>query len=160
MPLVTDGGVVKITVLVVPPEGPLPPPLPTIVTVCVAKIVPLQGLLLMFTVADLPFADSLALKVMAVNLPLQVAVNVCPCIVSLKIEAPFVEVWEILQLVPSLSVMTIFCEVVPKAMPDEGLLMVSVAVSVPSTSASSTTVKVTEPVVCPLGMVIVVLLKV
>ena len=44
---------------------------------------------------------------------------------------------------------------------EEGMLeIVSAAVSAPSTSASSTTVKVTEPVVCPLGMVMVVLLSV
>lgn len=48
----------------------------------------------------------------------------------------------------SLSVMAIFwVVVVPRAIPKEGLLMVNVAVWVPSTNASFTTVKVTEPVV-------------
>jgi len=53
--------------------------------------------------------------------------------------------------------MVIFCVVgVPNVIPAEGLLMVSVAVSVPSTSLSFTMVNVTVPVVKPLGMVIVV----
>ena len=61
----------------------------------------------------------------------------------------------------SLSVMVIFCEVVlPRVSPDEGLLMVRVAVSCPSAKVSFATVKVTEPVVAPLGMVIVELLRV
>ena len=47
----------------------------------------------------------------------------------------------------------------PNVIPEEGLLMVNIAVSVPSTKTSSTTVKVTEPVVCPLGIVIVELLR-
>ena len=61
----------------------------------------------------------------------------------------------------SLSVMVIFCAVVvPNVIPDEGPLIVKVAVSVPSTSASSETVKVTVPVVAPLNMVMLVLLRV
>ena len=57
--------------------------------------------------------------------------------------------------------MAIFCVVVvPKATPDEGLLRVNTAVSSASTALSLTTVKVTEPVVAPAGIVIVALLKV
>ena len=60
----------------------------------------------------------------------------------------------------SLSVMVIFCAVVvPNAIPADGLLIVKVAISVPSTSASSATVKVTVPVVAPLNMVMLVLLR-
>ena len=60
----------------------------------------------------------------------------------------------------SLSVIVIVREVgVPKVIPAEGEEIVSVAVSVPSTSTSSTTVNVTEPVVCPFKIVIVVLLR-
>jgi hypothetical protein len=44
-------------------------------------------------------------------------------------------------------------------MPLDGLLIVRVAVSVPSTRASSTTVKVTDPLVLPLAMVMVLLLR-
>ncbi|MEG3900241.1 hypothetical protein QT989_31995 [Microcoleus sp. SVA1_B6] len=40
-----------------------------------------------------------------------------------------------------------------------GLLIVNVAVSVPSAKASSTMVKVVLPVVCPLGMVMLVLAR-
>ena len=61
----------------------------------------------------------------------------------------------------SLSFIIIFCVVVaPNAIPEDGLLMVSVAVSLPSISASSSIEKVTEPVVCPSKMVIVLLLNV
>ena len=49
----------------------------------------------------------------------------------------------------SLSAMVMFWVVgLPSVMPADGLLIVRMAVSVPSTSASSTTVNVTEPVVC------------
>jgi hypothetical protein len=61
----------------------------------------------------------------------------------------------------SLSVMTILCEVVaPNAIPADGDCIVNTTVSVPSTRTSSTTVNVTDPVVDPEGIVIVVLLKV
>ncbi len=57
----------------------------------------------------------------------------------------------------SLSVITMSSDrLVPNVMPAEGLEMVSVAVSVPSISASSKMVKVTEPVVAPSKMVMVV----
>ena len=60
----------------------------------------------------------------------------------------------------SLSVMVIFCVVVaPKVKPADGLLMVRVAVSVPSISASSRMVKVAVPVVAPFNMVIVPALR-
>ena len=60
----------------------------------------------------------------------------------------------------SLSVIVIFCVVVaPKAIPAVGLLIVKVAVSLPSISASSRIVKVAVPVVAPFKMVIVVALK-
>ena len=60
----------------------------------------------------------------------------------------------------SLSVIEIFCEVVvPSVNPDEGLLIVKIAVSKPSTKRSSATVKVTEPVVCPFTIVITELLN-
>ena len=59
----------------------------------------------------------------------------------------------------SLSAIVIFWLVAPSVIPADGLLIVSVAVSAPSTSASSTTVKLTAPLVWPLGMVIVVLLS-
>ena len=60
----------------------------------------------------------------------------------------------------SLLVIVIFWEVaVPKEMPGDGVLIVKVAVSVPSTTASSATIKDIEPEVCPLGIVIVVLLR-
>ena len=56
----------------------------------------------------------------------------------------------------SASVMVTFCEVVlPNVRPDEGLEMVNVAVSVPSTSVSSWMVKVTEPVLAPSRIVMV-----
>ena len=59
-----------------------------------------------------------------------------------------------------LLVMVIFWVVVPpKLRPVEGLEIVNVAVSVPSAIASSATMKLTEPVVCPLGMAIVGLLR-
>ena len=45
----------------------------------------------------------------------------------------------------------------PSAIFAEGLLIVNVAVSVPSAKASLTTVKMVVPVVCPLAIVIVVL---
>lgn len=54
----------------------------------------------------------------------------------------------------SLSVMVMFWLVEPKVMPELGLLMAKVAISVPSTKGSSTTVNVTEPLVWPLGIVI------
>ena len=73
---------------------------------------------------------------------------------------PALRLTERLTVGKSLSVMVIFwVVVVPKVMPDEGLLMVNVAVSVPSTNTSFTTVKVTVPVVLLFGMVMVVLLK-
>ena len=60
----------------------------------------------------------------------------------------------------SLLVIVIFWEVVaPKLIPADGVLIVKVAVSVPSAMASSATIKDTEPEVCPLGIVIVVLLR-
>ena len=56
----------------------------------------------------------------------------------------------------SLSVMTMFCDAgLPSAMPADGETRVSVAVSVGSGSASSCTVKLTEPLVWPAGMVMV-----
>ena len=58
-------------------------------------------------------------------------------------------------------VMAIFCEVVaPRVMPADGLLIVKMAVSAPSTNASFTTLKVAVPVVLPLGMVMVTVLVV
>ena len=60
----------------------------------------------------------------------------------------------------SLLVIVIFWEVVtPKEMPADGVLIVKVAVSVPSTTASSATIKETEPEVCPLAIVIVGLVR-
>ncbi len=60
----------------------------------------------------------------------------------------------------SLLVIVIFWEVVaPKEMPADGVLIVKVAVSVPSTMASSATIKETEPEVCPWAIVIVFLLR-
>ena len=54
-----------------------------------------------------------------------------------------------------------FWEVVlPNTNPDEGLLMVKVAVSVGSIRVSLTTVKLTVPVFEPLGMMMVLLLRV
>ena len=61
----------------------------------------------------------------------------------------------------SLSVMAMFCAVVaPSAIPELGLEIVIVAVSVTSARASSVTVKVTVPVVAPFRIVIVELDKV
>ena len=61
----------------------------------------------------------------------------------------------------SLSVMTIFLEViVPKVTQEDGEEIVKMAVSSPSVSVSSTTVNVTEPVVFPSEIVIVVLLNI
>ena len=48
---------------------------------------------------------------------------------------------------------------VPNTIPAEGLLIVKFAVSIPSINASLATVNVTVPVVCPLGMVMVVPLR-
>ena len=50
--------------------------------------------------------------------------------------------------------------VLPNTNPDEGLLMVKVAVSVGSMRVSLTTVNVTVPVFEPLGMMMVLLLRV
>ena len=59
----------------------------------------------------------------------------------------------------SLSVMVTVWEVVlPKSKPEEMLLMLIVAVSVPSTSVSLTMVNVLDPMVCPLGIAITLLL--
>ena len=61
----------------------------------------------------------------------------------------------------SLSVMVTDWEVVlPKSKPEEMLLMATVANSVPSTSVSLTMVKVAVPVVPPLGMLMMLLLRV
>ena len=60
----------------------------------------------------------------------------------------------------SLSVITTFCVVVaPSVIPADGLLIVRVAVSGPSTSVSSRIVKVAVPVVAPFKIVIVAALK-
>ena len=68
---------------------------------------------------------------------LSFAVVVCHVVMSLSVSET-----------PSLSVITISCDIVlPKVIPDEELLMVKVAVSVPSISVSSFTVRVTVPVV-------------
>jgi len=57
--------------------------------------------------------------------------------------------------------MVIGCEiVVPNAIPDDGLLNVKTVDSVFSANASSVTVKLTLPIVCPSKIVIAVLLKV
>jgi hypothetical protein len=58
------------------------------------------------------------------------------------------------------AIVTLRDTVAPRMMPALGLLMVSVAISAGSASASSTTVKLTLPVVWPLRMVMVVLLRV
>ena len=47
----------------------------------------------------------------------------------------------------------------PNTNPDEGLVRVKVAVSVGSMRVSLTTVKVTDPVVCPFKRVTVLLLR-
>ena len=61
----------------------------------------------------------------------------------------------------SLSVITTFCDVVlPNVKPDEGLLIEMIAVSVPSMSVSLIIENITDPVVCPSKMVIVLLLNV
>ena len=61
----------------------------------------------------------------------------------------------------SLSAMVMRFKVsMPAVMPDDGLPIFSMAVSVPSTSASSTTRNVSTPDVAPPGMVMVVLLSV
>jgi len=55
----------------------------------------------------------------------------------------------------SLSVIAIFCvSVVPNETPEDGPLIVNVAVSGPSKNTSSTTVNVTEPVICPPSILI------
>ena len=59
----------------------------------------------------------------------------------------------------SLSRVMFWEVVLPNTNPDEGLLMVKVAVSVGSIRVSLTTVKLTVPVVCPLKKVIVLLLR-
>src|SRR4028119_359517 len=57
----------------------------------------------------------------------------------------------------SLSVIaTLPVVVVPRTIPLEGFLIVKVPVSLPSTSASSLTLTVNEPVVLPAGMVMIV----
>jgi hypothetical protein len=57
----------------------------------------------------------------------------------------------------SLSVIvTSLVVVAPKTNPDDGLLIVNVAVSSPSTKASSLTVSVAVPVLLPSGIVILV----
>ena len=57
---------------------------------------------------------------------------------------------------PALSVMvTLRLVVAPSAMPAEGVEIVSVAVSVASAVASSAITKLTLPLVCPAGMVMV-----
>ena len=73
---------------------------------------------------------------------------------------PELELTERLTLGKSLSVRVMFWEVVlPKTRPDEGLVSVNKAVSVPSIKSSLMTVKVTVPVVCPFKKVIVLLLR-
>ena len=73
---------------------------------------------------------------------------------------PELELTERLTLGKSLSVRVMFWEVaLPKTRPDEGLVRVNMAVSVPSIKSSLMTVKVTVPVVCPFKKVIVLLLR-
>ena len=73
---------------------------------------------------------------------------------------PELELTERLTVGKSLSAMVMFWDVVlPKTRPDERLVRVKVAVSVPSTRSSLMTLKVTVPVVCPFKRVIVLLLR-